>query len=221
LIRLAFGYLLFIIPGIVMSIRYTLYAPVVLIEGLEKKAALKRARELGSRSWRTVIIVSILQILIPLSVSSLVGRIRFGGPSADAQATSQTRQQTEASSVSGSQTTNGAAVSTGTPPPTGGLKIKRSDEGRDGNVRRQIWEQFLGLMNILIVPLISIVPALLYLKMRQLGGETLNEAIQQMEDAETSRSQWQQRMRTRLSLNTPATTSGKTTTSKADTPRPA
>ena len=221
LIRLAFGYLLFIIPGIVMSIRYTLYAPVVLIEGLEKKAALKRARELGSRSWRTVIIVSILQILIPLSVSSLVGRIRFGGPSADAQATSQTRQQTEASSVSGSQPTNGAAVSTGTPPPTGGLKIKRSDEGRDGNVRRQIWEQFLGLMNILIVPLISIVPALLYLKMRQLGGETLNEAIQQMEDAETSRSQWQQRMRTRLSLNTPATTSGKTTTSKADTPRPA
>ena len=84
------GNLLFIIPGIVMSIRYTLYAPVVLIEGLEKKAALKRARELGSRSWRTVIIVSILQILIPLSVSSLVGRIRFGGPSADAQATSQT-----------------------------------------------------------------------------------------------------------------------------------
>src|SRR4029079_15680087 len=100
----------------------------------------------------------------------------------------------------------------------GGLKIKRSDEGRDGNVRRQIWEQFLGLMNILIVPLISIVPALLYLKMRQLGGEKLNEAIQQMEDAETSRSQWQQRMRTRLILNTPATTSGKTTTSKADTP---
>jgi hypothetical protein len=220
LIRLAIGYLLLIIPGIVMSIRYSLYAPVVLIEGLEKKAALKRARELGSRSWRTVIIVSILQILIPLAVTSLVGRIRFGGSSDVAQNTAQARQQIEPINISGSQPANGAAVSSGTPPPAGGLKIKLSDEVRDRNLRRQIWEQVLQLMNIFIVPLISIVPALLYLKMRQLGGETLSEAIQQMEDAETSRSQWQQRMRTRLSLNTPAT-GGKTTTSKADTPRPA
>jgi hypothetical protein len=61
------------------------------------------------------------------------------------------------------------------------------------------------------VPLISIVPALLYLKMRQLGGETLGSALAQMEDVDTNRSEWQQRMRTRLSLHTPV--SGKTTAS--------
>jgi len=174
LFRLAIGYVLLIVPGLIMSIRYALYAPVVLIEGLEKKAALKRSQELAARSWRTVIIVSILQIVIPMVVSTLVGRFRIAG---------------------------------------GGPDPHRNE------LSRQLWQQVLGLVNIFIVPLISIVPALLYLKMRQLGGETLSEAVQQMEDVDTSRSQWQQRMRTRLSLHTPVT--DKTSTSKADTPRPA
>jgi serine/threonine protein kinase len=161
ILRLIIGYVPLVIPGLVMSVRYALYAPVVLIEGLEKKAALRRSRELGSRSWRTVIIVSILQILIPMAVSTFVGRIRFG---------------------------------VGT------------------SLTRQLWQQALGLMNIFIVPLISIVPALLYLKMRQLGGEPLSAALAQMEEVDAGRSQWQQRMRTRLSLHTPV--SGKTTGSK-------
>lgn len=173
ILRLIVGYVPFVIPGLVMQVRYALYAPVVLIEGLEKKAALRRSRELGSRSWRTVIIVSILQILIPMAVSALVGRVRIGF----------------------------------------GSNLPHS------SLTRQIWQQALGLMNIFIVPLISIVPALLYLKMRQLGGETLSTALAQMEEVDAGRSQWQQRMRTRLSLHTPV--SGKTSISKADTPRPA
>jgi hypothetical protein len=47
----------------------------------------------------------------------------------------------------------------------------------------------------------SIVPALLYLKMRQLGGETLADALAEIEAVDAQRSQWQQRMRTRLSLH--------------------
>ncbi len=36
-LRIFLGSLLLVIPGIVIWIRYSLYAPVVLIEGLEKK----------------------------------------------------------------------------------------------------------------------------------------------------------------------------------------
>lgn len=150
-LRIVIGYILLIIPGIVISIRYALYAPVVLIEGLEKKAAMRRARELASRSWRTIIIVSVLQIMIPMVVSLLVGRIRVGF----------------------------------------GDNITKNSLGR------QLSQQFLGLVNIFIVPLISIVPALLYLKMRQLGGEPLSEALTRIEEVEGERSQWQQRMRAR------------------------
>jgi hypothetical protein len=67
----------------------------------------------------------------------------------------------------------------------------------------QIYQQLIGLVNIVIIPLMSIVPALLYLKMRQLGGEQLTDAMAQIEEVDDERKEWQQRMRTRLSLATP------------------
>ena len=161
-LRILVGYLLLIIPGIVASVRYALYAPVVLIEGLETKAARLRARQLASRSWRTVIIVSIMQIMIPMIVSLLVGRINVGFKD-----------------------------------------VPRNSAGR------QIYEQVLGLVNIFIIPFISIVPALLYLKMRQIGGEKLSDVLAQIEEVDSEHRAWQQRMRTRLSLYTP--TSQRTT----------
>ena len=161
-LRILVGYVLLIIPGIVITIRYALYAPVVLIEGLQTKAARLRARELASRSWRTIIIVSILQILIPMCVSLLVGRIRIG-------------------------------IGENVP---------------QDKATRQIYQQFLALVNIFIIPFASIVPALLYLKMRQLGGEKLSEVLAQIEEVDSEKRDWQRRMRTRLSLHTPTRTTG-------------
>jgi len=151
-LRIILGSIL-VIPGIIIWIRYSLYGPVVLMEGLEKKAAMKRARELASRSWRTIILVAFLQVAIPGIVSAFIGRL-----------TVTTR-------------TTGTSVSV-----------------------QNAWQQLSGLVNIVILPLISIVSALLYLKMRQLGGETLSNALSQIEEVEEKRSNWQQRMRTRLSL---------------------
>ena len=162
-LRVLGGFLLLVIPGLIVLIRYSLYAPVVLIEGLEKKAARLRARELASRSWRTIIVVSIVQMLIPMIVTGLVGRIRLG-----------------------------------------------FDPPRGDGLAHQIYQQALGLINIFVMPLISIVPALLYIKMRQLGGEPLSAALAQIEEGEEHQSAWQRRMRTRLSLHTP--TSHKVTT---------
>jgi hypothetical protein len=166
-IRVVIGFVLLVIPGLVATVRYALYAPVVLIEGLEKKAARVRARELASRSWKTVIIVCMLQFVIPTVFSLLVGRISIG---------------------SGAQ--------------EGGVKVSGP-----GPINQQVYHQLLGLVNIVIIPLMSIVPALLYLKMRQLGGEHLSDALAQIEEVDEERKEWQQRMRTKLSLATPRGTS--------------
>ena len=163
-LRILVGYVLLIIPGIVITIRYALYAPVVLIEGLQTKAARMRARQLAARSWRTIIIVTLLQLLIPSIISLIIGQIRFG-------------------------------------------LVK--DAPKD-HVSIQVSQQFLSLINIFIIPFISIVPALLYLKMRQLGGEKLSDVMAQIEEVDTHSRGWQKRMRTRLSLYTP-TTSHRTT----------
>lgn len=162
ILRIVLGCFLLLIPGIIIWIRYLLYAPVVLIEGLEGKAAMRRARELASRSWRTIITVAVIQIVAPIIVSFLVGRFR---------------------------------IAINKPP---------------ASVATQIYQQVLGLANIFVVPLFSIVPALLYLKMRQLGGESLTAALTEIEDGDTERSAWKQRMRSRLTLHTP--TSHKVTT---------
>jgi serine/threonine protein kinase len=154
-LRIILGFILFVIPGLVMTARYMFYAPVVLMEGLTKKAALKRARELSARRWRTVIVVMLIQFCVPILVGALVGR----------------------------------------------LSVTSHRPNTDPRVK--ITAQFASLVNIFILPLMSIVPALLYLKMRQMGGETLTDALAQLEDVESVRSNWQQRMRTRLTVHTP------------------
>src|SRR2546423_15138662 len=78
MLRIVLFSLLLFIPGIITWVRYLLYAPVVLIEGLEGKAAMRRARELASRSWRTIIIVSIIQVIVPMIIGVLFGQIRVG-----------------------------------------------------------------------------------------------------------------------------------------------
>jgi serine/threonine protein kinase len=158
-LRIIIGLILFVIPGIVIAIRYALYAPVVLLEGLETKAARQRARALGSRSWRTIIIVLVLQFLIPLIISALLGRL---------------------------------AVVNNT---ESGIHVAHR------SMTSQIYQQLTGLINIVIVPLTSIVPALLYLKMRQLGGENLSDVLAQIEAADDRDRHWQQRMRTRASFH--------------------
>jgi serine/threonine protein kinase len=149
-LRILFGFILLIIPGFVMMVRYTLYAPIVLLEGLEKKSAMKRARELVSRSRLTVVKVVFLQLVIPIIVTSLAAGFARSG-----------------------------------------------FHGKD-NLALKIYSHLLTLLNILIVPLVSIMVALLYMKLRQVSGEQLRDTLEQLETNEVLRSKWQQRMRVSL-----------------------
>ena len=151
-IRIMLGWILFVIPGLVMTARYLLWAPVVLMEGLENKAARQRARALASRSWRTIILTMLIQILVPAIIGAIVG------------------------AITGASTKRGS-----------GRTVK-------------ILTDAASLINIFVLPLFSIVPALLYLKMRQFGGETLTDVMAQLEEMEGSKSRWQQRMRFRLTV---------------------
>ncbi|HEX7720549.1 MAG TPA: hypothetical protein VF397_00230, partial [Pyrinomonadaceae bacterium] len=157
-LRILIGWILFVIPGFVMTIRYFLWSPVVLLEGIQGKPALKRARQLASRSWWSVIIVCIFQLITPSIVNLLMVRLLGINHS---------------------------------------IKVSRGIK---------VTGQFTSLTTIFVMPLMSIVPALLYLKMRQLGGETLGEVMSHIEDAEGAHSKWQQRMRSRLTVTPPTRT---------------
>lgn len=167
-LRIMLGWILCVIPGIVMTIRYYLWAPVVLMEGLAGKAARLRARSLASRSWRTIILAILIQFLVPILVSSIVGAL---------------------------------------------IGLNTTEQSR-GKIRFKIVTQFAELVNVFVMPLMSIVPALLYLKMRQLGGETLTEVMSQLDSVEGTKSLWRQRMRSRLTV----TPQSRTPISQSDQP---
>jgi serine/threonine protein kinase len=154
--KILLGWILLVVPGFIMTIRYMLWAPVVLLENLQGKAALKRARQLASRSWLMVIFICVVQLLTPSLMNFLMARL---------------------------------------------IGISR---GVQVGHRVRVTAQLTSLTTIFIMPLMSIVPALLYLKMRQLGGETLTEVMAQLQVLDEAKSDWQQRMRSRLTV-TPQT----------------
>ena len=153
-LRIMLGWILLVVPGLVMTVRYCLWGPVVLMEGLETKAARLRARSLASRSWRTIILAILIQFMIPILVNVLIGAL---------------------------------------------IGVTTSEQSR-ARVRFKVVSQFSELVNVFIVPLMATVPALLYLKMRQLGGETLTDIMEQFENLEGAKSRWQKRMRSRLTV---------------------
>jgi serine/threonine protein kinase len=154
-IRSFVGLLLLVIPGVIMFINYSLAAPVVMMEGLKGRAALKRSKSLVKRSKRTVILILLFQWAIPACTGAIVGALLSMG-----------------------------------------LKLSRTPNAP--MLSGRITAIIIVALNAFIVPLIATLTALLYLKTRQLGGETLREALSQFEEEDAPRARWQMRMRERL-----------------------
>ncbi len=56
-IGVAFGLFLLVVPGVVLAVRWTLAAPVVMLEGLGPRAAMRRSRELVAGHGKDVFVV--------------------------------------------------------------------------------------------------------------------------------------------------------------------
>ena len=92
--------------------------------------------------------------------------------------------------------------------PGNGVKITDGktdvkDEGRMGRRIREVTREGLTSLlmlpfQLLIAPLSAIIVALLYLKTRQAGGESVQDLFEQFEESDKPRSNWQKRVRERL-----------------------
>jgi len=147
------GLILCIIPGVIYFINAALVSPVVVMENLKGRAAVRRSKMLVKRARRTVIAIVLIHILLPGLLGGLFS----------------------------------AAF---------GLKHRNMGEGATVTVR--VGELIPTVIQIFILPLLATLTALLYLKVRQLGGERFNEMLDQFEAEEAPQTKWQQRMRERL-----------------------
>jgi hypothetical protein len=84
-IRVMFGFLLLIVPGILWMLSYALIVPVILIEGQKAIPSLRRSRDLvkGYRGkvFCILLVVNFLQVVLTAGVSVISG-IFFSGESA-------------------------------------------------------------------------------------------------------------------------------------------
>jgi serine/threonine protein kinase len=148
LVHVVFGFVLLVIPGLVIWARESFWAPVVLMEGLDGREAFRRSRQLAARCRWAVGLTVVLQLLVPAIVQGMLGMLP-------------TETQGEAQSA------------------------------------HQAWVKLSSLVGIITTPLMSLVVAQLYLKARQLGGETLGEMMSRA-DGDTGLAEWERRMRIRL-----------------------
>jgi serine/threonine protein kinase len=147
------GLILFVIPGVIYFINACLVSPVVVMENLKGKAAVRRSKALVKRARPTVIAVLLIHFLLPGLLGSLFS----------------------------------AAFGFRDHPPGQGMSV---------GVR--VGELLSTLISIFVQPLLATLSALLYLKVRQLGGERFNEMLDQFEAEEAPKTRWQRRMRERL-----------------------
>ncbi|HYW71859.1 MAG TPA: serine/threonine-protein kinase, partial [Pyrinomonadaceae bacterium] len=62
------GTLFLIIPGILAAVYYSLYAPVLMIEGTGVRATLRRTRRLVTRERLSALVITVVQFALPLLV---------------------------------------------------------------------------------------------------------------------------------------------------------
>jgi hypothetical protein len=60
--------LFLILPGLIVAIGYAVYAPVIVMEDVSVRDALRRARRLARRAWSTVLVITALQFALPVLV---------------------------------------------------------------------------------------------------------------------------------------------------------
>jgi serine/threonine protein kinase len=207
---------------LVTAVLWTLLAPVVMMENLKGRQALKRSKDLVKRSLATSTAAVALMFLIPTVAAGMISFVvnitakalsapnskveKIGDlisePSAVSEETAATAEPADAGSVN---------YSIGRP------AARANVTGGEKNMRTRVTDAVLeSLLQVLLLPLqiiatsfTAIIVALLYLKTRQAGGESLHDLLAKFEETDYPRKKWQERVRQRLIQSGRLTTTSK------------
>jgi serine/threonine protein kinase len=195
---------------IVMNILWTLVAPVVMMENLKGRAALKRSKDLVRRSLATSTAAVALTFLIP-AVSA--GIISF---TVNMTAKALSSESAKVQQITRVVSENGEAAAAPAPAQEeekkegsinyslgqGPTRVDLGEKGMRDRVADTMRESLLHLLllplQILVTSFTAIIIALLYLKTRQAGGESLQDLLAKFEETDQPRKKWQERVRQRL-----------------------
>jgi serine/threonine protein kinase len=190
-----------------MSVWLMLVAPVAMMENVGGRKALKRSKALVSRSFVTALSAYIIMFLMPaIAAFSLQFMISTTAKAWEVRRPSVESRRVEESPASES----GAAAEEPKRESSFGISLgtgrRASINSGSKDMRDRLLDTFLEtLLQILLLPIqivvisfTAIIVALLYLKTRQAGGESLHELLANFEEGDKPRKKWQERVRQRL-----------------------
>ena len=200
------GYALCFIPGAILGVLYLLLAPVVMMENLRGRAAMRRASQLSRRSLRTVVpaflFMFILPMVLALSISFIAAAIlrtpemfaveSKGGGIQISRKNEENPAAPKTAEISAAQTLQTEET------PEEVKAAKRNRQRLLETLRETLFQLFWFPVLVFISPLSSIITALLYLKTRQAGGESLKELLTQFEETDRPQKRWQLRLKEKL-----------------------
>ncbi len=209
--------LLGLLPGIYLFMRYSLVTSVVMMENLRGSRALKRSAQLVRRSFGTVAAVVCVNFFVPLVLTGAIAlfldlafrdakfqpglKVETTNANLNANQSPETVVEPPPTAAIGDEQAAKQTVQINLDSTVGVNTEKDGEDKRAKSVRKSLretafqvlWMPFL----IFITSLFSVVSALLYLKTRQAGGESLIELLAQFEDERPQR-RWQRSIKNKL-----------------------
>ena len=212
------GYLLCLLPGIYLALFWALVAPVIMMEGLRGRAALRRSKQLVKRSLKTTAIAVFTLFLFPILLSGLMAlavhgviksfegnqnkpaAVEIHSEQSGVQLPAQENQSNSTAAEENLKKDGELDVNFG----KRGVNVKITDDNKDmrSRVRATIRDALIQILwlpiQILFSSFSGIIVALLYLKTRQAGGESMQDLLSRFEDADRPQTRWQERVQKRL-----------------------
>ncbi len=191
-------------------VKCMLVAPVVMMEPVRIREGFRRSRQLSSRAFLTSVGAALIMFFIPMILAGCLSYVvnvsakAFDPtPKKPPETLEQTvdnsdPQQFKAKAILVRDTESFNWDFGGSP--SSGPDVKNMD--MQTRVKHTILESLIQIfwlpMQILVLSFSAIIVALLYLKTRLAGGESMNDLIERFEDDGHLKKKWQERVRARL-----------------------
>ncbi len=194
---------------LITSVLWTLVGPVVMMENRRGRQALKRSKDLVKRSLATATAAVAIMFLIPaISAGTISFMVNITAKALDRQTEKvavtdgDTAEKTDPNTTPAADETDqprNVDISIGN---NRTFRITGSDKDMRSRLRETILETLLQILllplQIVVISFTAIIVALLYLKTRQAGGESLQDLLSKFEETDKPRKKWQERVRQRL-----------------------
>jgi len=188
-------------------ISYILVPPIVMMENVGVIDAMRRSRRLVKRSFVTAFAAVCIIFLIPFVIAgSISGVVNVTAKAYDVQTQTQNDVVAEQNPSTAEPVEKGEEKKPGWNWSWGGKGAKLINAGKDMDMQTRLKHTALeSLIQILWLPMqifvfsfSGIIVALLYLKTRLAGGESMSDLIERFEDDGRPKKKWQERVRQRL-----------------------